>query len=331
MKVLITGSAGFIGFHLASRLLDDGYEVHGVDNLNDYYDVSLKKTRLKILRNHDKNKYFHFYEQDICNKNFIDEIFAKESFDKVLNLAAQAGVRYSIEAPLKYIDSNINGFMNILENCRRTDNCHLVFASSSSVYGMNKKQPFSVDDNTDHPVSLYAATKKSNEALAFSYSHLYSVPTTCLRFFTVYGPYGRPDMAYFNFTDSILNNKQINLFNNGKMKRDFTYIDDIVDGIVAAMHKVPIAEAKEHIFSDAPYKTYNLGNNKPVELLEFVREIEKNCNQKAKIKKLPMQLGDVKLTYASITESKNDLLFEPKVSIKQGIKMFVDWYKSYIS
>ncbi len=323
MKILVTGAAGFIGFHLSQKLLSNGNEIIGLDNLNDYYEVSLKETRLALLKQENN---FSFYQLDLANKEGIEKLFQEHQFDVVVNLAAQAGVRYSIENPHAYVNSNIVGFLNILEGCRHSKVKHLVFASSSSVYGENKKIPFSVHDNVDHPISLYAASKKSNELMAHTYSHLYNLPTTGLRFFTVYGPWGRPDMAYFLFTKAILSGQPIKVFNQGKMKRDFTYIDDIVQGIVKVMNKVPQSDPKT---SKVPYKIYNIGNNKPVELLHFIEVIESCLGMKAQKNMLPMQPGDVPITYADVDDLMEDVGFKPNTPIEVGVKNFVDWYKDY--
>ena len=327
---LVTGAAGFIGFHLSKRLLDEGCHVIGIDNLNDYYDVNLKKARLEIINKYDK---FKFFKIDLQDKEFLEEIFKEHKIDIVVNLAAQAGVRYSITNPDVYIQSNIVGFLNILEVCRHYKVEHLVYASSSSVYGMNEVMPFSVHHNVDHPISLYAATKKSNELMAHTYSHLYNLPTTGLRFFTVYGPWGRPDMALFLFTDAIMNDKPIKVFNHGKMKRDFTYIDDIVEGIVRLLNNPP-KENKEWDkikadpgTSSAPYKIYNIGNNKPVELMEYIQTIEKHLGKEAKKEYLPLQDGDVPMTYADVDDLIDDVGFKPDTSIDKGIGKFIRWYK----
>ncbi|MFS1517067.1 NAD-dependent epimerase [Bacillus sp. SCS-151] len=330
--ILVTGAAGFIGYHLSQYLLKEGHEVLGIDNLNDYYDVTLKEDRLKLL---EVNKMFTFEKVDLKDQDQVMHIFNNYPISKVINLAAQAGVRYSLENPLSYIHSNVLGFTNVLEACRHHGIKHLIYASSSSVYGANKKMPYAVQDNVDHPISLYAATKKSNELLAHTYSHLYGLPTTGLRFFTVYGPMGRPDMAYFKFTKAIIEGKPIQVFNHGKMKRDFTYIDDIVEGIVNLIDKVPQSNEswnREHPVPDssyAPYKVYNIGNNRPVELMTFIDTIEKAVGKKAIIEYLPMQPGDVKETYADIDSLTNDIGFTPSTSIEQGIHQFVDWYKKY--
>ena len=325
MKILITGVAGFIGYHLAQRLLADGEQIYGIDNLNDYYDVNLKKARLAQLT---PNKNFQFQLLDLNNREEILQLFQDQDFDCVVNLAAQAGVRYSLENPFAYVDSNLVGFANILEACRHTQPKHLVFASSSSVYGTNAKIPFSVSDNVDNPVSLYAATKKANELMAHSYSHLYSLPITGLRFFTVYGPWGRPDMAYFKFVRAIEQNKPINIFNYGKMQRDFTYIDDVTEGVVRVMHQPPTPQVnKEH--SHARYKLYIIGNNKPVELLNFIEVIEAAMGKKAEKNFLPMQPGDVPRTYADVDELMQDVGFKPTTTIEQGIEKFVRWYQDF--
>lgn len=329
MKVLVTGAAGFIGFFLSKRLLDDGAEVVGIDNLNDYYDVSLKRDRLAQLEKYEK---FSFQLIDLSDRVAMEKLFKNNTFDVVVNLAAQAGVRYSIENPQAYVDSNLVGFANILEGCRNSKVGHLVYASSSSVYGFNKKIPFSTDDNVDYPVSLYAATKKSNELMAHSYSHLYDLPVTGLRFFTVIGPWGRPDMAYFKFTKAILAGKPIDVYNHGEMKRDFTYIDDIVEGIVRIMTKKPFgSEPSDGDSKKAPYMVYNIGNNNPVELGTFISAIEKSLGKKAVKNMLPMQPGDVPATYADIDALANDVGFKPATSVEDGIEKFVAWYKGYYS
>lgn len=319
-KIILTGAAGFIGSHLATRLLEEGCAVIGIDNLNDYYDVSLKNYRLEKL-----NKYnnFEFILCDISDKEAVDKIFAEYKADVVINLAAQAGVRYSIENPQVYIDSNIIGFFNILEACRNNPVKHLVYASSSSVYGNSDKIPFSVDDRVDNPISLYAATKKSNELMAYTYSHLFGIPATGLRFFTVYGPAGRPDMAYFSFTKKILSGEPIKLFNYGELERDFTYIDDIVEGIMNIIPSIP-----EEI-NGARAKVYNIGNNKPVALKEFVSALEDAIGVKAKIEYLPMQPGDVYRTYADVSELEKNFGFKPQTDIRTGLKKFAEWYKEY--
>lgn len=332
MKFLVTGAAGFIGFHTTQYLLARGDSVIGIDNLNDYYDPVLKEARLLKLKS---NNNFSFHKIDIIDKNAIDNVFESESPEYVIHLAAQAGVRYSIENPYAYIDSNIMGFMNILEACRHNPVKHLVFASSSSVYGANTLMPFSVNHNVDHPLSLYAATKKSNELMAHTYSHLYQIPISGLRFFTVYGPWGRPDMALFIFTKKILNGEKIDVFNNGKHKRDFTYIDDIVEGVVRVADN--IATGDDHWNSDkpdpatskAPYRLYNIGSHSPVELMYFIELIENNLNKKAEINYLPLQAGDVPATYADINTLIDNVDYTPSTPIETGIENFVSWYKDY--
>lgn len=333
--VLVTGAAGFIGFHLSKRLLDDGHNVVGIDNINDYYDVNLKIARFDILK---KYSNFKFYKIDIADLSAMEDIFTKQSkigFDVVINLAAQAGVRYSLKNPHSYINSNIVGFTNVLECCRHNKVKHLVFASSSSIYGMNDKIPFSVSDNVDHPVSLYAASKKANELMAHTYAHLYGLPCTGLRFFTVYGPWGRPDMAYFSFTKAIMEEKPIDVFNYGKMKRDFTYIDDIIEGIVRVMNKIPQPNPDwdrknpDPGASYASYKLYNIGNNNPVDLMKFIEILEDNLGKKAQKNMLPMQQGDVPITYADIDDLMKDVGFKPSTPLDEGIKKFVEWYREY--
>ncbi|WP_317912893.1 NAD-dependent epimerase [Carnobacterium maltaromaticum] len=333
-KILVTGSSGFIGFHLSSRLLTEDFEVIGLDNMNDYYDLKLKEKRLEML---EKHKNFKFFQIDLKDKESVDQLFKDSDFDYVINLAAQAGVRYSITNPYAYIDSNLIGFINILEACRNSDTIkHLLYASSSSVYGGNSIIPFSAKHNVDHPVSLYAATKKSNELMAHTYSHLYNIPTTGLRFFTVYGPWGRPDMAYFSFTNKILKNECINVFNDGKMERDFTYIDDIVEGIVKLIEKKPKPNMlwNEELGIDssfAPYKIYNIGNNNPVKLEDFISTLEKHIGKKAIKNYMDMQAGDVVKTFADVSELEADIDFKPNTTIDEGISRFVSWYKSYYS
>ena len=329
MKILVTGAAGFIGFHLIKALLKQDCFIVGIDNLNAYYDVNLKKDRLKILSEHSTEASFKFIKLDLADRTAIASLFADYGFDIVVNLGAQAGVRYSIEKPHEYVDSNLVGFVNILEGCRHAKVKHLVYASSSSVYGMNIKQPFSTKDRVDFPISLYAATKKSNELMAHTYSHLYNIPTTGLRFFTVYGPYGRPDMAYFSFTKKILAGEQIDVYNNGEMQRDFTYIDDIVEGIARVIDKVPAPQQSVATTATAPYQIYNIGNNQPVTLRRFITAIEDACGKKAKENLLPMQPGDVPATYADIDELIADIDFTPQTSIEDGITKFVEWYKAY--
>ena len=331
MKYLITGAAGFIGFHLSKRLLEHGNSVVGIDNLNDYYDVNLKKFRLNELKG-DPN--FTFHRLDLVDRKGIEKLFSENNFDYVVNLAAQAGVRYSLTNPRAYIDSNIVGFLNILEGCRHSDIKHLVFASSSSVYGANTKMPFSVHQNVDHPISLYAATKKSNELMAHSYSSLYKLPCTGLRFFTVYGPLGRPDMAPFLFTSAILENRPIDVFNKGKMKRDFTYIDDIVEGVVRVTVNIPVldtgwnSDKPDPATSYAPYRLYNIGNNNPIELMQFIEVLEDCLGKKAEKNLLPMQPGDVHETCADVDDLIN-IGFKPSTPIEKGIKRFVEWYLDY--
>ena len=329
MKILVTGAAGFIGFHLIKALLKQDCSIVGIDNINPYYDVNLKNDRLKILGECSTEDTFKFIKLDLADRTAMASLFADYGFDIVVNLGAQAGVRYSIEKPHEYVDSNLVGFVNILEGCRQTKVKHLVYASSSSVYGMNIKQPFSTQDRVDFPISLYAATKKSNELMAHTYSHLYNIPTTGLRFFTVYGPYGRPDMAYFSFTKKILAGEQIDVYNNGEMQRDFTYIDDIVEGIIRVIDKVPAIQQSVATTATAPYQIYNIGNNQPVTLRRFITAIEEACGKKANENLLPMQPGDVPATYADIDELINDIDFTPKTSIEDGITNFVEWYKAY--
>lgn len=321
MQVLVTGAAGFIGYHVSQRLLQDGIQVFGIDNLNDYYAIDLKKSRLAEL---EPNQSFQFQCLDLSDRNGMETLFESNTFDGVIHLAAQAGVRYSLENPHAYVDSNLVGFLHILEGCRQSQVSHLVYASSSSVYGANKKVPFSVKDNVDHPVSLYAATKKSNELMAHSYSHLYQIPITGLRFFTVYGPWGRPDMAYFKFVDAISNNKSIDVYNHGKMQRDFTYIDDVVEGIIRVLHQPPNLDT-----TTPPYKLYNIGNNQPVTLMRFIEVIETAMGKAAEKNFLPMQPGDVPATYADVDALMNDVGFQPKTPIEEGIQKFVTWYRSY--
>ena len=328
-KVLITGGAGFIGFHLTKALLEHGYNVIGIDNLNDYYDPQLKHDRLKILKKNTKAMNYHFIKLDLSDRKGIEQLFLANKFDIVINLGAQAGVRHSLKNPHAYVDSNVVGFVNILEGCRSNKVKHLIYASSSSVYGMNIKQPFSTQDRVDFPVSLYAASKKSNELMAYTYSHLYGIPTTGLRFFTVYGPFGRPDMAYFSFTQKILNGETIDVFNNGEMQRDFTYIDDIIEGIVRVIDVIPEPHSPRNTNAKAPYKIYNIGNNQPVTLRRFIKAIEDSCGKKAKENLLPMQAGDVPITYADVDELVTDIGFKPNVTIESGIEKFVQWYLKY--
>lgn len=323
MKILITGVAGFIGYHLAQRLLREEHEVYGIDNLNDYYDVNLKQERLNRLLPQAK---FTFNYLNISDHESVAQLFQSQQFDCVVNLAAQAGVRYSLQNPHAYVDSNLVGFTNILEGCRHNQVKHLVFASSSSVYGNSTKVPLAVTDNVDSPISLYAATKKANELMAHAYSHLYQIPTTGLRFFTVYGAWGRPDMAYFKFVKAIAENQPIDVYNYGKMQRDFTYIDDIVEGIVRVINKVPQASAQQ-----PPYKLYNIGNNNPVELGEFITTIENIMGRVAQKNFLPMQPGDVITTYAEVNDLMADVGFKPVTPLAEGLKHFINWYQEYYS
>lgn len=330
MKILVTGTAGFIGFHLVNKLSALGHEITGLDNINSYYDINLKYARLEQSgikkENIEYNKKikssilpsYSFIKLDLTDKENIFSLFKTEQFDCICNLAAQAGVRYSLENPDSYINSNISGFLNILEVCRTYKIKHLVYASSSSVYGINKKVPFSVDDKTDNPVSLYAATKKSNELMAFTYSHLFNIPCTGLRFFTVYGPWGRPDMAYYKFADSIFKNKPIDVYNHGDMQRDFTYIDDIIEGITAAINYIPEGSV-----------IYNLGNNNPVTLMDFIETLEKHLGNKAEKNYLGMQAGDVPITMADIDKTYNNFSWQPKTSIDEGLKIFSKWYMDF--
>ena len=331
-KVLVTGAAGFIGFHLSRRLLSDGCRVTGVDNLNPYYDVQLKKDRLSRLT---ASENFSFMQTDLADRNALQRIFDNQPFDVVVNLAAQAGVRYSLENPHAYVESNLVGFVNLLECCRHNAVKHLVYASSSSVYGANTRMPFSVHHNVDHPVSLYAASKKANELMAHTYSHLYQLACTGLRFFTVYGPWGRPDMALFLFTRAILEGKPIQVFNHGKMQRDFTYIDDIVEGVVRVMGRLPRPDAAwsgdtpDPGISYAPYRLYNIGNNNPVQLMTFIETIEKALGKKADKQMLEMQPGDVPATYADIDDLTADVGFKPSTPLEVGVREFVQWYRKY--
>ena len=347
MKILVTGTAGFIGFNLAQKLLDRGDEVIGLDNINDYYDVNLKYARLEELgikrdeissnkltqsKTYPKHK---FIKMDLANTNEINALFKKEKFDAVCNLAAQAGVRYSLENPHAYIDSNVKGFMNILEACRHNEVKNLSYASSSSVYGLNKSQPFKTSDHTDHPVSLYAATKKSNEMMAHTYSHLYDISTTGLRFFTVYGPWGRPDMAPMLFADAILNDRAIKVFNHGNMSRDFTYVGDIVDGIIKVIDNPAKsndkfdATAPKPDVSSAPYRVYNIGNNAPVQLLDFIKTLETTIGIEAKKNMMDIQPGDVVSTYADTSDLIKDFDYKPDTNLHEGICKFVKWYKEF--
>ncbi|WP_319763244.1 NAD-dependent epimerase [Maridesulfovibrio sp.] len=332
MKVLVTGAAGFIGFHLSKRLLSEGHEVVGLDILNDYYDVNVKKNRLKQIEDNEK---FTFAYMDMADRPAMEKLFAEEKFTHVVNLAAQAGVRYSLINPQAYIDSNVVGFMNILEGCRHNGVEHLVYASSSSVYGLNTNMPFSIHDNVDHPISMYAATKKSNELMAHSYSHLFNIPTTGLRFFTVYGPWGRPDMALFLFTKAIYEDKPINVFNHGKMLRDFTFIDDIVEGVVRVMKNTATSnadwsgDAPDPGTSPAPFRLYNIGNNQPTELMRYIEVLEDCIGKKAEKNMMPLQAGDVPSTYANVDDLVRDVDFKPETTVEEGIAKFVEWYKGY--
>lgn len=348
MKILVTGTAGFIGFHLAKRLLERGDEVVGLDNINDYYDVRVKYGRLRetgiegdetieYAKPIKSQKYgnYTFTKLNLEDRAAIEELFEKERFDAVCNLAAQAGVRYSLTNPHAYVDSNIVGFVNLLEACRHTDVGHLAYASSSSVYGLNETMPFSVHDNVDHPISLYAASKKSNELMAHTYSHLYNLPTTGLRFFTVYGPWGRPDMALFLFTKAILEGRPIDVYNYGEMQRDFTYIDDIVEGLVRVIDRPPkgnpdwSGKHPDPGSSKAPYKIYNIGNNHPVKLMDFITAIEEAIGKEAKKNLLPIQPGDVPATYADVEDLIRDMGYKPETPIREGIERFVEWYRKF--
>ncbi len=332
MNILITGAAGFIGNELAIKLLARGDQVVGVDNLNDYYDASLKVSRLRRV---EDDSGFRFVQMDIADREAMSRLFIENSFDVVVNLAAQAGVRYSLENPAAYVDSNLVGFANVLEGCRQSGVGHLVFASSSSVYGANTRLPFSESHNVDHPVSLYAAAKKANELMAHSYAHLYDLPCTGLRFFTVYGPWGRPDMAYFSFTRKILAGEAIPVFNEGRMKRDFTYIDDIVEGVVRIIDKKPVGDPQwngddpDPATSYAPYRIYNIGNNNVVQLLDFIHVLEDCLGKKAQLEMLPMQNGDVKATFANVDALQEAVGFKPSTSVSEGLSRFVTWYRDY--
>ncbi|KAB2872350.1 MAG: NAD-dependent epimerase [Bacteroidales bacterium] len=348
-KILVTGTAGFIGFHLAQRLIERGDEVVGLDCINDYYDINLKYSRLQItgieqatinygkLVQSSKFKNYRFIQLKLEDREAILRLFIEEKFDKVCNLAAQAGVRYSIQNPFTYIDSNINGFLNILEGCRHNNVKHLAYASSSSVYGLNEEMPFSTSHNVDHPISLYAASKKSNELMAHTYSYLYKIPTTGLRFFTVYGPWGRPDMALFLFTKAIIAGKPIDVFNNGNMQRDFTYIDDIVEGVIRVLDNPPKGDSNwsgkrpEPRSSIAPYKVYNIGNSSPVKLLDFIEAIENATGYKALKNFLPLQAGDVPATWADVTDLIENFNYRPNTPIQKGVNEFVSWYKEFYS
>lgn len=332
MRILVTGAAGFIGFHLAKRLLADGHEIVGMDNLNTYYDVQLKKDRLALLTS---NPRFRFHHLDLTDRQVMELLFRAEAPEIVVHLAAQAGVRYSLENPHAYVESNLSGFMNILEGCRHNQVKHLVYASSSSVYGANTAMPFSVHHNVDHPISLYAATKKANELMAHTYASLYKLPCTGLRFFTVYGPWGRPDMALFLFTRAILEGRPIDVYNNGNMRRDFTYIDDIIEGVVRVMARIPSGRndwngaRPDPATSFAPYRIFNIGNNRPVELMAFINILEHHLGKKAQMRLLPMQPGDVPGTYADVDDLMAEVGFKPSTSIEEGIGRFVKWYREY--
>ncbi len=332
MKILVTGVAGFIGFQIARRLLEAGFEIIGVDNINDYYDVNIKNDRLKILRVYDR---FAFHKKNLEAKEDIDQIFKENSPQRVIHLAAQAGVRYSIENPEVYVQSNIVGTFNILEGCRHNKVEHLVYASTSSAYGLNTNYPFSVRDNVSHPVSFYGTTKIANELMAHSYSHLYGLPTTGLRFFTVYGPWGRPDMALFLFTKAILASEPINVYNRGDMERDFTYIDDIVEGLFRIIKKTPKSDPEwsgltpNPASSSAPYRLYNIGSNAPIKLMDYIHEIEKNLGMKAILNLMPMQDGDVRKSHANVDNLIRDFDYSPKWNIQDGVKNFIQWYVDY--
>lgn len=331
MKYLVTGAAGFIGFHVSKRLLEAGHQVVGIDNLNDYYDVSLKQARLALL----VHPGFHFHKIDLADREGMASLFASEHFERVIHLAAQAGVRYSLENPHAYADSNLTGFVNILEGCRHNKIQHLLYASSSSVYGLNRKMPFSTDDSVDHPISFYAATKKANELMAHTYSHLYGIPTTGLRFFTVYGPWGRPDMALFKFTKAILEGNSIDVYNYGKMKRDFTYIDDIAEAIMRLQDIIPQAtpewtvETGKPATSVAPYKVYNIGNSAPVELMDYINALEESLGVVATKNMLPLQSGDLLDTSADTKDLYEIIGFKPETTVKNGVNSFVSWYRDF--
>jgi UDP-glucuronate 4-epimerase len=323
MKILITGVTGFIGFHVAKKIIKSDFDLVGIDNINSYYDEELKLSRLSLL----KTEGLRFLKLDITDNNVMKNLFNKENFDIIIHLAAQAGVRYSIKKPHAYTDSNITGFLNILEGARQNNIKHLIYASSSSVYGLNQKTPFSEDDITDEPISFYAASKKSNEIMAYSYSHLYKIPCTGLRFFTVYGPWGRPDMAYFKFVKQVLNNETINIFGQGNMARDFTYIDDVVTALVSLIHVIPKINVKKKKF--APHEIFNIGNNKSETLEKFIHIIERELNKKAIRNYIEMQPGDVINTWADTKKIKKILKFSPKISIEEGLPLFIKWYKSH--
>jgi len=332
MKILVTGAAGFIGFHLVRRLLDQGDQVMGLDNLNEYYDVRLKEARLHLLEAHPA---FRFVRISLADRPAIEKLFSDEQFDVVVNLAAQAGVRYSLENPHAYIDSNIVGFLNVLEGCRHNGVKHLVYASSSSVYGANTTVPFSVHHPVDHPVSLYAATKKTNELMAHTSAHLFGLPVTGLRFFTVYGPWGRPDMAYFSFTKAILEDRPIDIFNHGHMQRDFTYIDDIIEGIVRILGHIPQSDPvwdavkPDPATSSAPYRLYNIGNNQPVELAQFIEVLEECLGKKARKNMLPLQAGEVLVTCADVSDLMREVGFRPATPLEEGLRRFIEWYRGF--
>ncbi|NTU98079.1 MAG: NAD-dependent epimerase [Chlorobiaceae bacterium] len=332
MNILVTGAAGFIGSHVCKQLLERGDRVTGIDNMNDYYDVSLKHSRLSLL---ESIEGFSFIRGDISDREVMEQVFSSGAFDKVVNLAAQAGVRYSLINPHSYIKSNIEGFLNILEGCRHNGVKHLVYASSSSVYGANETMPFSVHDNVDHPLSLYAASKKANELMAHTYSHLYNLPTTGLRFFTVYGPWGRPDMALFLFTDAILNGRPIKVFNYGKHRRDFTYIDDITEGVLKTLDHIAKPDPSwsglkpDPGSSRAPWRVYNIGNSRPVELMDYISALEKELGRTAVKEFLPLQPGDVPDTYADVEQLVSDVHYKPGTSVEEGIRRFVAWYRDY--
>ena len=332
MKFLITGAAGFIGFTVAKKLCEQGHEVIGIDNLNDYYDVNLKLARLNELSN---QVLFTFSKLDLADREGVAKLFSTEKFDRVIHLAAQAGVRYSIDNPMAYADSNLVGHLTILEGCRHNDVKHLVYASSSSIYGLNSKTPFATSDSVDHPISLYAATKKSNELMAHTYSHLYEIPTTGLRFFTVYGPWGRPDMALFKFTKAMIEGNEIDVYNNGDMRRDFTYIDDIVEGIIRIQDIIPAknsswqVESGSAAESSAPYKIFNIGNGNPVKLMDFIESLEKSLGITAKKNFMPMQAGDVYQTYADVDDLFEVTGYKPSMTVEDGVEQFIQWYRDF--
>lgn len=332
MKYLVTGAAGFIGFHVTEKLCQQGHEVVGIDNINDYYDINLKHARLKELSRHEN---FHFIKLDLADRTGIAKLFTVEKFERVIHLAAQAGVRYSLDNPMAYADANLVGHLTILEGCRHNNIQHLVYASSSSVYGLNNKTPFATSDSVDHPISLYAATKKSNELMSHSYSHLYNIPTTGLRFFTVYGPWGRPDMALFKFTKAIINGETIDVYNHGDMRRDFTYIDDIVEGILRIQDIIPTTnndwsvETGSPATSKAPYRVFNIGNGDPVRLMDFIESLEKSLGVDVKKNMMPMQPGDVYQTYAEVEDLFQATQYRPKMTVEKGVENFVNWYRNF--